>query len=54
MDIHEESLEDCPNWWWKTKITSGKVGGPTYKINKIGNLILIDKGPIWWKYFYFR
>jgi hypothetical protein len=25
-DIHEESLEDCSSWRWKTKITSGKVG----------------------------
>jgi len=28
-DIHEESQEDCPSWWWKTKITSGKAGGLT-------------------------
>jgi hypothetical protein len=28
-DIHEESLKDCPSWWWNTKKTSGKVGGPT-------------------------
>jgi len=27
-DIHEESLEDYPSWWWRTKMTSGKVEGP--------------------------
>jgi len=26
-DIHEESLENYPSWWWKIKMTSGKVGG---------------------------
>jgi len=26
-DLHKESLEDCPSWWWKTKITSRKVEG---------------------------
>jgi hypothetical protein len=27
--MKEESQEDCPSWWWKTKITSGKARGPT-------------------------
>jgi len=26
-DTHEESLEDCPSWCWRTKLTSKKVGG---------------------------
>jgi hypothetical protein len=27
-DTHDESLEDCPSWWWRTKMTSEKVEGP--------------------------
>jgi hypothetical protein len=27
-DTHEENLKDCPCWWWKTKMISGKVEGP--------------------------
>jgi len=38
-------IKDQNDKWksWRTKM---------YKIGKIGNPILIDKGPQWWKYFY--
>jgi hypothetical protein len=27
-NIHEESREDYPSWWSRSKMTSGKVRGP--------------------------
>jgi len=43
-DIHKENLEDCPSWWWRTKVTSGKVGGP--KSIKLATQFWLTKGPI--------
>jgi hypothetical protein len=52
-DIQKEILEDYPSWWWRTKMTSEKVGGSRmYKFGKISNSNLINKGAHWWNYFY--
>jgi len=46
-DIYEESLEDCPSWWWRTKMTRGKVGGPKYvRLTKLATQFWLTKGLI--------
>jgi hypothetical protein len=46
-DIHEEGLEDCPSWWWMTKITSEKIGRPKcIKLEKLTIQFWLTKGPI--------
>jgi len=46
-DIQEKSLEDCPRWWWRTKMTSEKVGGlKCIRLVKLTTQFWLTKGPI--------
>jgi len=46
-DIHEKGLEDCPSWWWMTKITSEKIKRPKcIKLEKLTIQFWLTKGPI--------
>jgi hypothetical protein len=46
-DIHEENLEHCPSWWWKTKMKGGKVGEPKYiKLVKLATQFWLTKSSI--------
>ena len=46
-DMHEESLEDFPSWWWRTKMTFEKVGGPKcIKLEKFATQFWLKKGLI--------
>jgi len=42
----KKNLEDCPSWWWKTKISSGKVRGPIcIRLTKLTTQFWLIKGP---------
>ena len=46
-DIHKESLEDCSNYRWNTKMTNEKVGGSKcIRLEKLATQFWLTKGSI--------